>query len=90
MKSSTSVSSRSHRAMSRETSTTGSAIEGWRGRAPLAAPPGRFAAQEIRHAPCGHVNEPSARIVGDAFLRPLHARCDERLLHSVFRRRESP
>ena len=49
----------------------------------LAVPPGRFTAQEIRHAACGHVNEPSARIVGDPFLRPLDARGDERLLHRI-------
>ena len=39
---------------------------------------------KIRHAACGHVNQPSARVVGHPFLRPLHARGDERLLHRVF------
>ena len=32
----------------------------------------------------GHVNQPAARIVRHAFLRPLRAGGDERLLHRVF------
>ena len=42
------------------------------------------AADVVRHAPGGHVNQPAARVVRHAFLRPLHAGGDERLLYRVF------
>ena len=53
-------------------------------------PPRCFAAEVIGHAAGRDVNEPAARIVGDPFLRPLHARRDQRLLHRIFGGGEIP
>src|SRR5687768_1858526 len=44
----------------------------------------RFAAEKIGHAARRHMNEPAARVVGNPFLRPLHACGDERFLHRIF------
>jgi len=42
----------------------------------------------IRHAADGDLNEPSARIFGNAFARPLERGGEQRLLNSVFGRGE--
>src|SRR5918994_3184562 len=44
----------------------------------------RFAAEKIGHAARRHMNEPAARVVGNPFLRPLHACREERFLHRIF------
>ena len=81
MKSRTSVSSRS------VVPVRGTATRDRRAKAgppALRGPPGCLAAQVIRHAAGGHVNQPAARVVGHAFRRPLHAGGDERFLHRIF------
>ena len=50
----------------------------------LAAAPGQLGAQVIRHASRGDLDQPAARVVGNALLRPLHGRREECLLHGVF------
>ena len=40
----------------------------------------------IGHTPHGHLDQPAARIVGHALLRPLHGRGKQRLLDRVLRR----
>ena len=44
-----------------------------------------IAAQRVGHATCGDANEPGARTVRSAFVRPLIRCCDQGLLHRVFR-----
>src|SRR5579859_7618786 len=38
----------------------------------------------ICHPPGGDLNQPAARVIGHALLRPLRGRREERLLHRVF------
>ena len=49
----------------------------------FAEPSSRRAAQVIGHTPRGDLNQPAARIVGNALLRPLYGRCHQRLLHGI-------
>jgi hypothetical protein len=49
-----------------------------------------IAADLISHAPRGNVDQPRARILGFAIHGPLHRRCEQRFLHGVFARAESP
>jgi hypothetical protein len=44
----------------------------------------------IRHAPRGNLNQPGARIIGDAFPWPLNGGRQQRFLHGVFGVREVP
>ena len=59
---------------------------GWRlgdhGR--FAPPPRELGAQLIGHAPHGDMNQPSARVVGHALIRPLHGRRKECFLDGIF------
>ncbi len=54
----------------------------------LALAPRDVAAQLIGHAPRGDVDQPRARILGNALGWPLRRRGDQRFLHRVFGRRE--
>ena len=45
----------------------------------------QLAANVIRHAPRGDVNQPPARIVGETFAWPLDRGRQQRLLHGVLR-----
>ena len=47
------------------------------------SPPRLLTAQIIRHAPRGNLNQPAARIVRNAFPRPLNSCRDQRLLNGV-------
>ena len=62
---------------------------GGRARAPAAAVSrcrrDDFAAQVVGHAPRGDLDQPPARIFGNAFARPLQRRRQQRLLHRVLR-----
>ena len=49
----------------------------------LALTAGEFAAHVVGHAAEGDLNQPGARIVRDAFPRPLRSRRDQSLLHCV-------
>ena len=54
----------------------------------LAPPPRQVGADCVGHAPRRDVNQPAAWVFGDALLRPLHGRGQQRLLHGVFGGRE--
>ncbi len=54
----------------------------------LPAPASQLATQTIGHAPRGDLNQPAARILGNAFARPLHGRRHQCLLNGILRRGE--
>ena len=56
-----------------------------RGGGGFAIETGALATHTIGHAAGGNVDEPGARIVRRAFVRPLIRGCDQRVLHRVFR-----
>ena len=58
-------------------------LPGLHGSGGFAAAAGHFAAQVVGHAPAGHLNQPGAGIVGNAFARPLNGRREQGLLHGV-------
>ena len=49
----------------------------------LAPAAGQLGAEEIGHAPGGHLDQPTARIVGDTVTRPLLRRREQRLLDRI-------
>ena len=49
----------------------------------LAPAAGQLRAQVVGHAPGGDLDQPAARVVGDAVARPLLRRREQRLLHRV-------
>ncbi len=51
-------------------------------------PAGNFAAHLVRHAAACNLNQPAARVIGNALLRPLREGRDHGLLHGVFGRGE--
>jgi len=55
----------------------------------FAAPPRLFAVPIIGHAPRAHLNQPAARVIGQAVPRPLHRGRQQSLLHGVFAGRKS-
>ena len=65
--------------------TTGSLV----GHDSLAMAPRDLAAHVIGHAPQRDVDQPAARIVGNAVARPLRRRGDQRFLHGVLATRRS-
>jgi hypothetical protein len=57
----------------------------------LFSPPARgLAARSIGEAPRGDVDQPGARVVGEALARPLHGRGEQGLLDGVLGGREVP
>src|SRR5712692_2639371 len=52
------------------------------------APPRLLTSNVVRHAPGGDLNQPGARIVGNALPRPLQDRCHQRLLNGILGGRE--
>ena len=56
----------------------------------LAPAPRDFGPEMVRHAAGGDVNQPAARVIRNAFPRPLQGRRDECFLNRVFGRREVP
>jgi hypothetical protein len=54
------------------------------GRFGFAAAAGYFLPDVVGHAPSGHLGQPGAGIVRQAFPRPLERGCEERLLDGIF------
>ena len=49
----------------------------------VAAPPSELGSDVIDHPPRGHLDQPAARVVGHALLRPLQRGGQQRFLHRV-------
>ena len=62
-------------------------LAGLHGRCSFPATAGQLAAKVVGHAPGGDLNQPAARIAGNAFPRPLNSRGEKGLLYGILRER---
>ena len=58
-------------------------ITGLKGRFGFAPPAGRFTSQVVGYAPRRNLNQPAARVIRNAFARPLDGCCQQRFLNRI-------